>query len=78
MIEEETKLVKDALSMALPYIAYTQELREIVRAAMQKSDSAGAFVESLKTTISVETDTTKKTDCRIFLSEFRRQTSGKV
>jgi len=78
MIEEETRLARDALSAVLPYIAYPRELRELVETALQKSDNAQTFMESLKGEISGENDTTKKTDCRIFLSEFRRNVSGKV
>jgi hypothetical protein len=78
MIEEETRLARDALSAVLPYIAYPQELRELVETALQKSDNAQAFMENLKGVISGENDMTRKTDCRIFLSEFRRNASGKA
>jgi hypothetical protein len=78
MLEEETRMVRDALSAVRLYIAYPQELRELVETVLQKSDNAQTFMESLKVVISGEDDTTRKTDCRIFLSEFRRNVSGKV
>lgn len=73
MREEDARLVRDSLSSVMPYIAYPQELRELIEREIRNNESIEAFVENVKKAISERTDATKKTDGQIFLNEFRRR-----
>ncbi|MEW6592670.1 MAG: hypothetical protein AB1305_03170 [Candidatus Hadarchaeota archaeon] len=72
MPEEETRIAREVLSSVLPYIAYPQELREMLEKGLRAGGDRDAFMESLKRSIDEENDVAKKTDLRIFLAEFRR------
>lgn len=75
MLEEDAKIIRDSLSSVMPYLVYSQDLRNLIECTIKESDNAGVFVEGFKRAISGEMDTTKKTDGQIFLNELRRRIS---
>lgn len=73
MREAEVRFIRDTFSSVMPYLAYPQELRELLEKLLEKETEVGAFVEKLKHAISTESDLTRKTDCQIFINELRRK-----
>jgi UV DNA damage repair endonuclease len=76
MREAEVRLIRDTFSSVMPYLAYPQELRELLEKLLEEETEVGEFVEKLKHEISTEPDLTRKTDGQIFINEFRRRFSG--
>lgn len=73
MQEVEVKLVRESFSSVRPYLAYPQELRSLIERTLGESAGIEVFIEGVRQTISVEADTTRKTDGQIFLNELRRR-----
>lgn len=73
MQEVEVKLVRESFSSVRPYLAYPQELRSLIERTLGESAGIEVFIEGVRHTISVEADTTRKTDGQIFLNELRRR-----
>lgn len=73
MRDDDARLIRDSLSSVSPYIAYPQELRELVEREIKNSDSIDVFIENTRRAISERLDVTKKTDGQIFLNELRRR-----
>lgn len=73
MREEDVKLARDTFSSIMPYIAYPQELKELIEREIKNNESVEGFLENVKRTISERPDVTKKTNGQIFLNEFRRR-----
>jgi hypothetical protein len=78
MQEAEVRLIRNTFSSVMPYLAYPQELRELLEKLLDEETEVGAFVEKLKHEISTESDLTRKTDGQIFVNEFRRRFSGEL
>ncbi|MDI6819709.1 MAG: hypothetical protein QMC89_02230 [Candidatus Hodarchaeaceae archaeon] len=72
MQEVEIKLVYDSFSHVMAYLVYPQELREKIDRVLGESENIKVFTEKLKQVISVEADSTHKTDGQIFLNELRK------
>jgi hypothetical protein len=77
MLEADTKVVWSAMDFVLPNIVYPDELKDLVGRELQRSEGLAAFVDNIKKAISDEADSTRKTDWRIFLNEYRRMVSRK-
>jgi hypothetical protein len=77
MLEVDSRLARDTLESVLPNIVYPEELRSLVENEIKRSDNVETFVENIKRAISAQADSTRKTDWRIFLNEFRRKVSRK-
>ncbi len=73
MREDDARLVMDSLSSVAPYIAYPQELKELVESELKNSEDIGVFIENTRQKVSGRTDVTRKTDVQIFLNELRRR-----
>lgn len=73
MREDDARLVRGSLSSVTPYIAYPQELRELIESELKTSESINTFVENVRRTVSERVDVTRKTDGQIFLNELRRR-----
>ncbi|MDI6884457.1 MAG: hypothetical protein QMD00_04975 [Hadesarchaea archaeon] len=73
MREDDARLVRDSLSSVSPYIAYPQELKELIEGELKNSESVDVFIENVRRTISGRADVTRKTDAQIFLNELRRR-----
>lgn len=73
MHEDDAELVINSLSSVAPYIAYPQELRELIKHELERSESIETFVENLRRIVSERMDVTRKTDGQIFLNELRRR-----
>ena len=75
MQETETRLIRDTFSSVMPYLAYPQELRNLLEKLLGGRTDIKAFVEQLRQAISTEADPTRKTDGQIFINELRRKFS---
>lgn len=73
MREDDARLVRDSLSSVAPYIAHSQELKELIESELKNSESIDVFIENVRRKVSAHTDVTMKTDAQIFLNELRRQ-----
>lgn len=75
MQEAEAEFVRDTFSSVMPYLVYSQELRDLIEKVSGESPNIEAFIDRLKQVISEKTDTTRRTDGQIFLNELRRRLS---
>lgn len=75
MQEAEAELVRSALSSVMPYLVYSQELKELMEKLLEESSDTRVFIDKLKLAISEKSDITRRTDGQIFINELQRRLS---